>query len=362
MLPSDMRRSARLDPYRLVRPLLFMLAPEQAHTIAITLLRNGLGPKQKDEDHPILHTSVCELAFSNPIGLSAGFDKNAEVINQVLDFGFGFTEVGSITPLPQPGNPKPRMFRAVEAEAVINRLGFNSDGLEACLPRIRAWHGTRSKQGLAGINIGKNKHSDDAAADYVTGIRQVAPYADYLTVNISSPNTPGLRALQNRGQLEQLLGDVMEARAAGEKQPPLFVKIAPDLTDEQAQDIAAVALAAGVQGLIVGNTTVTRPGNLPADIVHQGGGLSGKPLFDLSTTMLAKLYKLTEGKMPLIGCGGISSGADAYAKIRAGASLVQLYTALIYQGPGLVSHIKRDLIALLQRDGFKSVSEAVGKG
>jgi dihydroorotate dehydrogenase len=362
----------RFDPYRLLRPLFFRLDPEEAHTIALMLLKKGLGPKLKTGEDPVLHTSVCGLAFHNPVGLAAGFDKNAEVIDDVLDFGFGFAEIGTITPRPQPGNPKPRIFRAFGAHAVINRLGFNSDGMDSCLRRIQAWHDARQplktgkkgeeSRGLVGINLGKNKDSEDVAGDYSTGFKRVTPYADYVTINISSPNTPGLRDLQNREELEQLLRAVTDARASSSQKPPLFVKIAPDLTDAQAQDIAEVALTSGIQGLIVGNTTVTRPGNLPPDFAGEEGGLSGKPLFDLSTQMLAKIYKLTQGKIPLIGCGGISSGADAYAKIRAGASLVQLYSALVFEGPGLVPRIKRDLAELLKRDGFQSVSEAVGKG
>ena len=302
--------------------------------------------------------------FSNPVGLAAGFDKQAEVIGDVLDFGFGFTELGSILPEPQTGNPQPRLFRIPEAEAVINRFGFNSHGLTRCKLRIAAYRAANqgNTRGLVGINVGKNKETADAASDYVKVITTLAPFADYLTANISSPNTPGLRDLQRREPLMELLKQCVAARDAGVKKPPLFVKIAPDLTDEQKEDIVDVVTSTGVDGIIIGNTTISRPPEIPAHVAAEAGGLSGKPLFALSTRVLADFYRLTKGKIPLIGCGGVSSGADAYAKIRAGASLVQLYTALIYQGPALIPRINRELAALLKRDGFSSVSAAVGTG
>ena len=370
MWPLDLWRFQTFDPYRLLSPLLFELTPESAHTFALNLLEKGLGPKAKGDSDPLLHTIVCGLEFRNPVGLAAGFDKNAEVIRETLDFGLGFMEIGTITPKPQVGNPQPRLFRAIEAKAVINRLGFNSEGMEVCLQRIKAWHDatrplknrkkSKEPRGLVGINIGKNKDSEDAAADYVAAYKVLAPYADYITVNISSPNTPGLRDLQGHDALTALAEQLQAVRAASEPKPPLFLKIAPDLTDVQSSDIAQIALSGAVQGLIIGNTTVTRPGALPPDFAREAGGLSGKPLFDLSTQMLAQMHKATQGKVPLIGCGGVASGQDAYAKIRAGASLVQLYTALIFEGPGLVRRITRDLAALLRRDGFTSVSDAVG--
>jgi len=357
-----------LDPYRLAYPLLIRMDPEKAHTMAVRLLEKGLGPKDKKDNDRSLHTDVCGLKFRNPIGLAAGFDKNAEVFADVLNFGFGFVEIGTITPQPQPGNPQPRLFRAPESQAVINRFGFNSDGLKACLQRIAAWHDStrfalntdRERRGLVGINIGANKDSSDPIADYVTGYKEVAAYANYVTINISSPNTPGLRDLQGQEKLTELLQRVTAARAEHTFKPPLFIKIAPDLTDEQMETLVQTILSADIQGLIVGNTTVSRIGHLPKDFAKEEGGLSGKPLFYLSTRVLSQIYKLTQGKIPLIGCGGISSGADAYAKIRAGASLVQLYTALVFEGPGLIPIIKRDLVALLRRDGFKSINEAVG--
>jgi dihydroorotate dehydrogenase len=352
------------NPYRLIRPLLFELDAETAHHFVLRLLKIGFAPRFGNKIDPVLQTRVRGLDFPNPIGLAAGFDKQAEVIDEMLGFGFGFVEIGSITPRPQPGNPRPRLFRISEAEAIINRLGFNSNGFESCLRAMAAYSDAtiRKGRGIIGINIGKNKESADAASDYATGITKFATYADYMTVNVSSPNTPGLRDLQGREQLTDLLRRTVQARDATTKKPPLFVKIAPDQTETQMEDIAEVVTASGADGMIIGNTTVTRPASLPAKSAQEQGGLSGKPLFDLSTQVLAHMYELTQGKMPLIGCGGVSSGADAYAKIRAGASLVQLYTALVYEGPLLIPRIHRDLAALLKRDGFKSVREAVGTG
>lgn len=349
--------------YPILRPLLFRMDAERAHHMAIASLKWGLGPHFRNNADPILRTSVCGLDFPNPVGLAAGFDKHAEVIDAVMGFGFGSVEIGSITPKPQPGNPRPRLFRIPEAEAIINRFGFNSDGFDICLERIktyRAWQ--QVPNGIVGINIGKNKESPDAAADYVAGIKIFAPYADYLTVNVSSPNTPGLRDLQTKEALANLLKQVMDVRNTGAKRPPVFVKIAPDQNDEQMRDIAEVVLASQIDGLIIGNTTVSRPAAIPPDLAKELGGLSGKPLFDMSTQILAKMYKLTGGKIPLIGCGGISSGEDAYKKIRAGASLVQLYSALVYQGPHLVRRVNRELAELLRRDGFRFVKEAIGVG
>ncbi|HIP78187.1 MAG TPA: quinone-dependent dihydroorotate dehydrogenase, partial [Kiloniellaceae bacterium] len=344
---------------RLIGPGLRLLDPETAHGLTLKALAAGLAPRVTEPDDPLLATRVWGRAFSNPVGLSAGFDKDAEVMAPMLALGFGFVEVGSITPRPQGGNPKPRIFRLPDDAAVINRLGFNSGGLEAAAERLKAYRAGSSKgqgQGLVGINLGKNRDSDDAAGDYALGAAALAPLADYLVVNVSSPNTPGLRALQGRGELEDLLGRVTAALPS--PAPPLLLKIAPDLTEEDKQDIAAVCLAAGVAGIIATNTTIERPDSLRGAAKAEGGGLSGKPLFAASTAVLSDLYRLTEGKLPLIGVGGIASGADAYRKIRAGASLVQLYTALIYQGPALVTRIKRELARLLRDDGFGSLSAA----
>lgn len=346
---------------RLIGPGLRLLDPETAHGLTLKALAAGLAPRITEPDDPLLATRVWGRAFSNPVGLSAGFDKDAEVMAPMLGLGFGFVEVGSITPRPQGGNPKPRIFRLPDDAAVINRLGFNSGGLEAAEQRLQAYRAGSSKgpaQGLVGINLGKNRDSTDAAGDYARGAAVLAPLADYLVVNVSSPNTPGLRALQGRGELEDLLSRVTAALPS--PAPPLLLKIAPDLTEEDKQDIAAVCLGAGVAGIIATNTTIERPASLRGAARAEGGGLSGKPLFAASTAVLSDLYRLTEGKLPLIGVGGIASGADAYRKIRAGASLVQLYTALVYQGPTLVTRIKRELARLLRDDGFDSLAAAVG--
>ena len=349
------------DRYHLIRAFLTALPAETAHGLTIRALAAGLGPSADDPDDPVLATTVAGLRFANPIGLAAGFDKNGQVPDAMLRLGFGFVEVGSVTPRPQPGNPRPRVFRLRPDGAVINRLGFNNHGMAAVAARL-ARRG-RAGPGVLGVNVGANKDAADRVEDYVTGIDRFARLADYLTVNISSPNTPGLRALQSRAALDDLLARVVAARdgAAADGPPtPLFLKIAPDLTDEDARDIADVALARAVDGLIVSNTTLARPDTLTSPHRGQAGGLSGRPLFTASTRVLADMYRLTEGRLPIVGVGGVSSGGDAYAKIRAGASLVQLYTALVYEGPGLVGRIKRELASLLKRDGFASVAAAVG--
>ena len=349
------------DLYHLIRAFLAALPAETAHGLTIRALAAGLGPSADDPDDPVLATTVAGLRFANPIGLAAGFDKNGQVPDAMLRLGFGFVEVGSVTPRPQPGNPRPRVFRLRPDRAVINRLGFNNHGMAAVAARL-ARRG-RAGPGVLGVNVGANKDAVDRVEDYVAGIDRFARLADYLTVNISSPNTPGLRALQSRAALDDLLARVVAARdgAAADGPPtPLFLKIAPDLTDEDARDIADVALARAVDGLIVSNTTLARPDTLTSPHRGQAGGLSGRPLFTASTRVLADMYRLTEGRLPIVGVGGVSSGGDAYAKIRAGASLVQLYTALVYEGPGLVGRIKRELASLLKRDGFASVAAAVG--
>jgi dihydroorotate dehydrogenase len=321
----------------------------------------GLGPKDKSLASPLLKTNIAGLSFPNPLGLAPGFDKNAEIIDPIFDLGFGFVEAGGIVPRPQPGNPKPRLFRDTESEAVINRYGLNSEGLEICAQRIEKWHAKRRLSGIFGINLAKNKDSTEVSADFVAGLTRLAPFIDYATMNISSPNTAGLRDLQGRDQLEILLRAVMTARERCAKKPRLFVKIAPDLSEKEIEDIADIALTSGIDGLVVGNTTTSRPPGLSARFGREIGGLSGKPLFELSTKVLGHMYRLTKGRIPLIGCGGVFSGADAYAKIRAGASLVQLYTGLVFEGPGLIPRIKHELAGLLEREGFKSVSEAVGR-
>lgn len=345
--------------FKLARPALFFLDPERAHSVSIWALKLGFARTMLHRaDDPILATKVWNLTFPNPVGLAAGFDKHAEVCDAALALGFGFVEAGTVTPQPQPGNSGQRLYRLTEDEAVINRFGFNSRGLEPFAANLAR---RRARAGIVGANVGKNRDTADGTADYVTGIDAVGALADYLVVNISSPNTPGLRALQARGPIEKLLGRVQEFRhreTAGLR-PPLLVKVGPDLDETEVRDIAQVSLTTGVDGLIIGNTTLARPVTLRSPDRNAPGGLSGKPLFAPSTECLAAMYRLTEGRIPIVGCGGIASGADAYAKIRAGASLVQLYSALVFHGPGLVGRIKTELAALLRRDGFASVTDAV---
>jgi len=342
----------------LLLPLLRRLPPETAHRVSLRALKLGFAPRRARPDPPSLAIRLWGRQFPNPVGLAAGFDKDAEVPQQMLRFGFGFVEVGTVTPRPQPGNPRPRVFRLAEDKALINRLGFNNDGLAAMTTRLRA----RKRVGVLGANIGKNRETGDDIADYVQGVTALVPLADYLVVNVSSPNTPGLRELQRKSAVTMLVERLMAARGSvmPDNPPPLLLKIAPDLTPRDRLDLAEAALATGIDGLVIANTTVARPGSLASDNAHEPGGLSGKPLFQPSTALTAEMYRLTRGKLPIIGVGGIASGADAYDKIRAGASLVQLYTALVYQGPGLVQRIKRELAQLLARDGFQSLAEAVG--
>lgn len=342
----------------LARPLLARLDPEVAHTLTVRALSFIHNAGSLQEDDPRLGIKALGLHFPNPVGLAAGFDKNAETTEPMLAFGFGFVEAGTVTPKPQAGNPKPRIFRLREDRAVINRLGFNNEGLEAARFRLKA---VRGRPGIRGINIGANKDATDRIADYVMGLRELAPLADYVTVNISSPNTPGLRGLQNRSELDQLLAAVMGARASLERRVPLLVKIAPDLDEQACADIASLALAHGIDGLIVSNTTIARPDTLQSPHRGETGGLSGKPLFAPSTEILRTMRRLTKGKLLLVGVGGIASGEDAWRKIRAGASLVQLYTALTYEGPGLVRRIKQDLLACMQRDGITNLADAIGR-
>ncbi|CAA7619388.1 quinone-dependent dihydroorotate dehydrogenase [Magnetospirillum sp. UT-4] len=347
------------DYYHWAGPLIRAFDPETAHGLAIRALKWGLVPAQKRVAAPSLEVALWGLRFPNPVGLAAGFDKNAEVPDAMLRQGFGFVEIGSVTPRPQPGNPRPRMFRLTEDAAVINRMGFNNQGLDRVAARLEA----RPRIGIVGANLGKNKDTEDAASDYEKGAARLGPLADYVVINVSSPNTPGLRALQGRDQLEGLVGRTraaLEAATKGAKRPPLLLKIAPDLTEADLVDIASVALDGALDGLMISNTTIARPDSLRSPQAGESGGLSGAPLFEPSTAVLARMYALTEGRLPLVGVGGIASGADAYAKIRAGASLVQLYSALVYHGPALVARINRELAALLARDGHASVADAVG--
>jgi dihydroorotate dehydrogenase len=349
-----------INLYKLAGPLIRAIDPEDAHGLAIKALKAGLVPACGGErTPPSLAIRLWGRDFANPVGLAAGFDKNAEVPDALLRLGFGFVEVGSITPRPQAGNPRPRLFRLVEDGAIINRMGFNNEGMEAARRRLEA---RRKSPGIVGVNLGKNKETEDAASDYEQGVAALGPLASYLVINVSSPNTPGLRALQSREALDQLVG---RARIARDKlpqghRPPLLLKVAPDLLPEDRRDIAQVALARGLDGLIVSNTTIARPDSLISGHKKESGGLSGRPLLRPSTEVLSDFYRLLEKRLPLIGVGGIVSGADAYAKIRAGASLVQLYSALVYEGPGLVRRITQDLARLLAKDGFATVAEAVG--
>jgi dihydroorotate dehydrogenase len=348
------------DYYAWAGPVIRKLAPERAHRLTIRALRGGLVPRAAAlAVDPILATQVWGLHFPNPIGLAAGFDKNAEVPDAMLALGFGFVEVGTVTPRAQVGNPRPRLFRLPEDRAVINRMGFNNDGI-AVVSRSLARRRTEGRVGPVGGNLGPNKGEADPATACAAAVAALSPVVDYLVVNVSSPNTPGLRALQCRSELARLLQAARESRDQSGTPTPLLVKVAPDLSAEQRAEIAEVVLQAGLDGLVATNTTIERPATLTGHARGEPGGLSGAPLFDRSTEVLADFYRLTGGKLPLIGVGGIGNGAQAYAKIRAGASLVQLYTALIYEGPSLVVRIARELVELLRRDGFASVAAAVG--
>jgi dihydroorotate dehydrogenase len=353
--------------YRLATRALHALPPEDAHTLTIRLLRAGLGP--------VSHLKTPELAvdlpfdggvlhFPNCVGLAAGFDKNAEVPAAMLRAGFGFVECGTVTPLPQAGNPKPRLFRLTEDEAVINRMGFNNGGLDAF---ARNLHGVR---GIVGLNIGANKDATDRAADYVTGLKRLwgatkgKGGGSYFTINISSPNTPGLRALQGRSHLDDLLGRIKAERealkAASGRNMPIFLKIAPDLDEAEIADTVESAMQHGLDGMIVANTTLDRDG-LRSAFAGEAGGMSGAPLFEKATRALRVARAASGGQFLLIGAGGVRDGATAYAKIRAGATLVQLYSAMVYRGPGLADTVRRELVALLKADGFNAVTEAIGR-
>lgn len=346
--------------FDLARPFLHSLDPERAHGLTIAALKAGVHPRQASPDPASLHTHVFGLDFPNPLGIAAGFDKNAEVPDAMLGIGFGFAEIGTVTPRPQSGNPKPRIFRLAKDGGAINRLGFNNEGHMAVHERLEA---RQRRPGILGVNIGANKDSDDMAADYVEGLRAFHGLASYFTVNISSPNTPGLRGLQSKDLLDDLVVRLLAARAEltgeGAEPTPLLIKIAPDLVDEELTDIAAVCADRRIDGVIVSNTTLSRE-NLSDFNASEQGGLSGAPLFELSTRVLRDFRRETGAKIPLVGVGGVSSAATAYAKITAGASLVQLYTSLIYAGPALISDIKTGLQEALERDGFTSVEEAVG--
>ncbi len=344
--------------YRLIRPLFFALDAERAHHLSIALLRM-MPVSPPSTPNAALSQTVAGISFPNPVGLAAGYDKEGLVAHKMHGLGFGFAELGTLTPLPQPGNPQPRLFRLVEDRAVINRMGFNNGGLAAAAERVAKRRRPAGKGAgpVIGINIGANKDAADRIADYVTGVTCMAPLADYLTVNISSPNTPGLRALQDRAALDQLLGAVMAARGAD--RTPIFLKVAPDLEPADIEDIAAACLDHSVDALIVSNTTISRP---PLHSVHaqESGGLSGAPLTDLSLQRLKDFRRILGSRLPLIGVGGIGNAEQAYARLRAGASLIQLYSALVYEGPYLAKRINAGLKKLMARDGFTHISEVVG--
>ena len=340
--------------YRVLRPAIFALDPERAHRLTIAAL-GAMPPRAPAAPGP-LATTVAGLRFPNPLGLAAGFDKDGEAADALLGLGFGSVEIGSVTPRPQAGNPRPRLFRLAEDGAVINRMGFNNSGAEALLARLVARHAA-GRGGIVGINIGANKDSADRVADYADMARVMAPYASYLAVNVSSPNTPGLRALQDPAVLRALVAAVLEARGVGG--PPVFLKVAPDLEPADIDAIARIALDDGLGGLIVANTTIQRPA-LASRHAGETGGLSGAPLRDMAMARLRDFRTATGGAIPLIGVGGIASAEDAFGRIRAGASLVQLYSAMVYGGPGLPRRIVRGLERLMRREGFSSIAEAVG--
>jgi dihydroorotate dehydrogenase len=349
-----------MDFYSVIRPFVWRLDPERAHHLALWALARDLVPAAPGADDPRLSVEVLGRRFANPVGLAAGFDKDAKAWRQAARLGFGFVEVGSVTPRAQAGNPRPRLFRLERDAAIINRMGFNNQGVARMAQRLAAARPARVVP--LGINLGKNKDTADAAADYEIGARSLGRFADYVVINVSSPNTPGLRALQGKAPLQELIGRTHSALAesCGAKAPPLLLKIAPDLTPDDLADIAEVAMQGELGGLIATNTTIARPPLLDARCASQAGGLSGRPLFEASTQVLRSLYRLTQGRLPIIGVGGISSGAEAYAKIRAGASLVQLYSALVFHGPALVRRIKEELLRCLARDGLRAIGEAVG--
>ncbi len=338
--------------------LLRRLDPEQAHVLAIQGLARAPLPASAADD-PVLRTSVAGLDLPNPVGLAAGLDKNGEALRGLSRLGFGFVECGSVTPRPQPGNPRPRLFRLSEDRAIINRMGFNNQGLEAFAARLDQ----RPRGAVIGANLGANKETEDKAADYVAGLERLAGRASYFTVNISSPNTPGLRALQGRDQLDDLLSRIDAARpAGGAARVPVFLKIAPDLVSDEVAMIVEASLAHRIDGLIVSNTTLERPESLRSAHAGESGGLSGAPIRPFAEKALRAAAEAAGGRLPLIAAGGIDSGAEAYARIRLGASAVQIYSALIYEGVGLVGRIKRDLAVRLRADGFSTAAEAIGTG
>ena len=337
--------------------LLSNLDPEKAHNLAMRALKFGFIPKTQGFHAKSLELSVAGLKFKNPLGLAAGFDKNAEAIKPLLKFGFGFIEVGAVTPLAQNGNPKPRLFRLKEDNAIINRFGFNNDGMHEVSKRLSK----RPSNGIVGLNLGANKNSVDRISDFSTVFKACSEFIDFATVNVSSPNTENLRELQSDKELRKLLNGVIAGQDSLKTKVPVFLKIAPDLEQEELKNIALVAIDTGVDGIIAANTTISR-NNLKSIYQHEKGGLSGAPIFEMSTRVLAQLYSITKGEIPLIGVGGVFTGEQLFQKIQAGASLVQIYSALIYSGFSVTNKILRELDTSLRKNGFKNVKDAVGTG
>ena len=346
--------------FSILRPFLFSLDPETAHDLAIKSLKFNYLPSKmfEVEDEQILNTELLGKNFPNPIGLAAGFDKSAEVYNSLLRFGFGFVEVGTVTPLKQFGNSKPRIFRLEEDGALINRLGFNNDGIEIIKKRIKS----EKKKGVLGINIGPNKNTKDQKNDFCLGLKNFFDIADYITINISSPNTGGLRDFHDQEKLKDLLLALNKIKNENKINIPLLLKISPDIVDNHISEIADVAIKNDISGIILTNTTDSNRDKLMNNFKKEEGGLSGKPLQQISTDMIKKFYKQLNGKIPIIGVGGVNSGKSAYEKITAGASLLQLYTGLVYKGPLLVKNIKKELIQILKSEGLNNIKDAVGKG
>ena len=346
--------------FSILRPFLFNLDPETAHDLAIKSLKFNPLPSRtfEVENEEMLKINVLGKKFPNPIGLAAGFDKSAEVYNSLLRLGFGFVEVGTVTPIKQYGNSKPRIFRLENDEALINRLGFNNDGIEIVKKRIKS----DGKIGILGVNIGPNKETKDQKKDFCSGLKNFFDIADYITVNISSPNTEGLRDFHDQEKLIELLTSLNKIKEENKTNIPLLLKVSPDIKENKIPEIVDVATKNNISAIILTNTTITNKDNLKSDTKNEEGGLSGKPLQQISTNMIKKFYKLLDGKIPIIGVGGVDSGKSAYEKIIAGASLLQLYTSFVYRGPSTAKYIKKELIQILKAEGVKSLEDIVGKG
>ena len=357
---AQKRSSSGVDILKSGTAFLRLLPPNLAHKAAVKALKYGLVPKLSGPDDPILSIRLWDLEFPNPIGMSAGFDKNAEGVDGIINLGFGFAEAGTVTPVPQPGNPKPNLFRLAEDHALINRLGFPSEGVEVFAKNME--NRRKDASGIVGINVGINTGTADAAGDIEICLQRLAPLASYVTINVSCPNTPGLCAWQAGDKLAEMVGRAREVlvKGSGDRTPPLLVKIGPELDEDGLSAVADVAMSENIDGLIACNTTSEKPATLRNVNASESGGLSGPPLRRQATKVLSDLFVMTRGKIPLIGCGGIATADDAYERIRAGASLLQLYTALIYGGPGLVSEIKTGLASRLKADGYTNLSDAVG--